>query len=117
LNDEKPIFVQIIEMIEDSILSDEYRVDDLIISTPQISKLLGVNPTTAQRAISILTDRGIIYKKRGIGMAVTKKAKSMILSKRKADFFQKEVRSFIEDSRKIGISDEELIKLVKENLE
>jgi DNA-binding transcriptional regulator YhcF (GntR family) len=116
LNDEKPIFVQIIEMIEDNILSGTYGIDDLIISTPQISKLLGVNPATAQRAISILADRGIIYKKRGIGMAVTKEARGMILDKRKASFFQQEVPDFVQSARKIGIADEEIIALVKENL-
>jgi DNA-binding transcriptional regulator YhcF (GntR family) len=116
LNDEKPIFVQIIEMIEDNILSGTYGVDELIISTPQISKLLGVNPTTAQRAISVLTDRGIIYKKRGVGMAVTKKARGAILSRRKADFFAREVPGFIQSARKIGITDKEIIALVKENL-
>lgn len=102
-------------MIEDDILSGIYEVDDLIISTPQISKLLSVNPTTAQRAISILSDRGIVYKKRGVGMAVTKEAKDMILKERKKIFFESIVPQFISGARKIGISDNELIQIVKEN--
>jgi DNA-binding transcriptional regulator YhcF (GntR family) len=113
---EKPVFVQIIEMIEDDILSGVYSANDLIISTPQISKLLSVNPTTAQRAIGVLTDCGIIYKKRGVGMAVTNDAREKILSKRKAEFFDTAVSEFIGSARKIGITDEELIKLIKENL-
>jgi DNA-binding transcriptional MocR family regulator len=68
LNGEKPMFVQIIGMIEDGILSGAYGEGELIISAPQISRLLSVNPATAQRAIGVLTDRGIIYKKRGAGM-------------------------------------------------
>jgi DNA-binding transcriptional regulator YhcF (GntR family) len=116
LNGEKPVFVQIMEMIEDDILSGTYGTDDLIISTPQISKLLSVNPATAQRAIGILTDRGVIYKKRGVGMAVTKKARGMILAQRRKAFFERAVPDFIGGARKIGVSDEELIKIVKENL-
>jgi DNA-binding transcriptional regulator YhcF (GntR family) len=116
LNDEKPVFVQIIGMIEDDILSGTYGVDDLIISTPQISKLLSVNPTTAQRAIGVLTDRGVIYKKRGIGMAVAEGAREMILGQRREAFFERVVPEFISGAKKIGISDEELLKLVKENL-
>jgi DNA-binding transcriptional regulator YhcF (GntR family) len=116
LNDEKPIFVQIIEMIEDNILSGDYGADELIISTPQISKLLGVNPTTAQRAISVLTGRGIIYKKRGVGMAVTKEARDMILEERRTAFFRQEIPSFVESARKIGIEDEELVELMKEKM-
>jgi DNA-binding transcriptional regulator YhcF (GntR family) len=116
LNSEKPVFVQIIEMIEDDILSGIYGEDDLIISTPQISKLLSVNPTTAQRAIGVLTDRGIIYKKRGVGMAVSKKAMGMILSERKKEFFKRVVPEFISGAKKIGVSGEELLQIVKENL-
>jgi DNA-binding transcriptional regulator YhcF (GntR family) len=116
LNTEKPVFVQIIEMIEDDILSGVYNVNDLIISTPQISKLLSVNPTTAQRAIGVLTDRGIIYKRRGVGMAVAAEAREKILTARKKEFFDNAVLEFIGAARKIGITDEELINLIKENL-
>ncbi|MDR0964518.1 MAG: GntR family transcriptional regulator [Clostridium sp.] len=113
---EKPVFVQIMEMIEDDILSDTYHANDLIISTPQISKLLSVNPTTAQRAISVLTDRGILYKKRGVGMAVTEEAKDMILRERKQVFYESAVPGFINGAHKIGITDEELLQIVKEYL-
>ncbi|MDR1443359.1 MAG: hypothetical protein LBI94_00605 [Treponema sp.] len=116
MNDEKPVFVKIIEMIEDDILSETYGVDDLIISTPQISKLLSVNPATAQRAIGVLTGRGIIYKKRGVGMAVTQEARGIILAQRRKLFFERIVPDFIGSARKIGITDEEFIKIVKENL-
>jgi DNA-binding transcriptional regulator YhcF (GntR family) len=110
------MFLQIIEMIEDDILSGTYGADELIISTPQISKLLSVNPTTAQRAIGLLTERGIIYKKRGVGMAVTKEAREMILEKRKAAFYERAVPEFVRGAKTIGISDEELLRIVKENL-
>jgi DNA-binding transcriptional regulator YhcF (GntR family) len=116
LNTEKPIFLQIIEMIEDDILSLTYGVDDLIISTPQIAKLLSVNPATAQRAIAVLTDRGIVYKKRGLGMAVSAGAREMILEKRKSAFYERGVPDFVEGARKIGISDRELLKIIKEHL-
>ena len=55
-------------MIEDDIISGEYEIDDIIISTTQISKLLNVNPTTSVKAVSKLFEDGILYKKRGIGM-------------------------------------------------
>jgi DNA-binding transcriptional regulator YhcF (GntR family) len=103
-------------MIEDDILSGIYNVNDLIISTPQISKLLSVNPTTAQRAIGVLTDRGIIVKKRGVGMAVTETAREKILEERKKVFFSEDIKTFINKAQKIGITDEELIHLIKEHL-
>ncbi|MDR1604964.1 MAG: GntR family transcriptional regulator [Gracilibacteraceae bacterium] len=116
LHDEKPVFVQIIEMIEDDILSGAYGADELIISTPQISKLLSVNPATAQRAIGVLTDRGIIYKKRGVGMAVAPAAKEQLLAGRRAAFFEKVVPKFVSGAKKIGILGDELVKILKESI-
>jgi DNA-binding transcriptional regulator YhcF (GntR family) len=116
MTSEKPVFAQIIEMIEDHILSGTYGVDDLIISTPQISKLLSVNPATAQRAITALTGRGILCKKRGVGMAVTRDAKEMLLRERKTAFYGRVVPDFVRGAKKIGIADDELLKIVKENL-
>ncbi|ASL62596.1 GntR family transcriptional regulator [Bacillus cereus] len=106
---EKPVFAQVAEMIENDILSGTYNPDDLIISTTQISKLLSVNPTTSVKAVKILADKGVLYKKRGIGMAVTNEAKQIILDERK-----KELLDTIRQSMKIGISREEIIKLVME---
>lgn len=115
MNSEKPIFIQIMEMIEDDIITDVYKNDDLIISTTQISKLLSVNPTTAVKSISLLTEAGILYKKRGIGMCVTKDAKSIILQKRKKEFLTNTLTSMLSDARKLGISKEDIINMIKEN--
>ncbi len=115
MNNEKPIFVQIMEMIEDDIITDVYKTDDIIISTTQISKLLNVNPTTAVKSISLLTDAGILYKKRGIGMCVTKEAKTKILQKRKEEFYTNTLSSLLSDARKLGISKEDIINMIKEN--
>lgn len=110
---DKPIFIKIMEMVEDNILSDKYKTDDLIISTTQISKLLSVNPTTAVKAVSILSDRGILYKKRGIGMCVAVGAKDNILKYRKEEFLDKIVTEFMEEALKLGISESELIEIIR----
>lgn len=103
------------EMIEDDIISDVYKTDDIIISTTQISKLLSVNPTTAVKSISNLADEGILYKKRGIGMCVTKEAKSKILERRKHQFCTSTISSMLADAKKLGISKDDIIKMIKEN--
>lgn len=71
INDATPIFIQIKERIKDDIMSGVYEVDELIISTTQISKLYSVNPATAVKSVGLLQDEGIVYKKRGIGIGVT----------------------------------------------
>jgi len=113
LNSDKPIFLQIMEMIEDDILSGVYKAGDLIISTTQISKLLNVNPTTSVKAVGKLTDEGILYKKRGIGMCVTNEAKNIILTRRKKDFIGTIVPELVNEANKLNISENELIEIIR----
>ncbi len=115
MNNDKPIFMRIMDMIEDDILSGVYKEDELIISTTQISKLLSVNPTTSVRAVSILADKGILNKKRGIGMCVAKGAKEKILSQRKKTFLSETVRAFLAEAEKLGITENELIQIMRRN--
>ncbi len=109
---EKPVFVQIMEMVEDDILSGVYQPDELIVSTTQISKLLKVNPTTAVKAVGILADRGIVYKKRGLGMAVSPEAKGLLLAQRKQQFFATTLPDFLAEAKKIGITKPELTQMI-----
>jgi DNA-binding transcriptional regulator YhcF (GntR family) len=114
LNDNKPMFIQIIEMIEDDIITGVYQENDIIISTTQISKLLSVNPTTSVKAVGIMMEDGILYKKRGIGMCVAEGAKEMIMKRRKEIFLKETVKAFLKEASKLGISEDELMKLIKE---
>ena len=113
LNDSQPIFQQIIEMIESDIITGVYETDDLIISTTQISKVYSVNPTTAVRAISKMTDAGILYKKRGIGMCVAEGARERITARRKDVFLNQTISALIAESETLGISTDELISEIK----
>ena len=113
LNSDKPIFLQIMEMIEDDILSGVYKTDDLIISTTQISKLLNVNPTTSVKSVGKLADEGLLYKKRGIGMCVTNEAEDIILTRRKKDFIGTIVPELMNEAEKLNISENELIEIIR----
>lgn len=112
MNDDKPIYQQIISIIEDDILNGTYQADAIIISTTQIAKIYSVNPTTAVKAISVLTERGILYKQRGIGMAVTKGALEMIREKRRELFFNQQIQEFISSADKLGITREQLAAMI-----
>ena len=113
MNESQPIFQQIMEIIESDIITGVYKTDDLIISTTQISKVYSVNPTTAVKAISKLTDAGILYKKRGIGMCVAEGAKEKITTRRKDVFLNQTLGSIITEAKTLGISLDELMKEMK----
>ena len=114
MNDSQPIYLKIMEMIERDIITGVYETDQLIISTTQIAKVQSVNPTTAVKAISKLTDAGILYKKRGIGMCVAPGAREKITARRKAVFLNETMDSLLAEARTLDISTEELIHVIKE---
>jgi DNA-binding transcriptional regulator YhcF (GntR family) len=113
LNDSQPIFLQIMERIESDILTGVYQTDDLIISTTQIAKLYSVNPTTAVKAVSKLTDAGVLYKRRGIGMCVAAGALAEISRRRRQRFFQESIAAVVTEARALGVTPDELILAIR----
>lgn len=114
MNDSQPVFLQIMKRIESDIITGVYQTDDLIISTTQISKLYSVNPTTAVKAVSKLTDAGILYKKRGIGMCVAAGAREMIIKRRKDAFLHDTLDAMLAEAKTLGITTAELMQILKE---
>ena len=114
MNDSQPVFMQIMEIIENDIITGAYQIDDLIISTTQIAKVYSVNPTTAVKAVSKLTDAGILYKKRGIGMCVAKGAREKITKRRKDVFLNQTIDELLDEAKTLDISLDELIGVIKQ---
>ena len=82
LGEDKSIYLQISEMIEDEILRDIINEEEQVPSTTELSKFYKINPATAAKGINLLVDKDILYKKRGIGMFVQTGAKERIMEYR-----------------------------------
>ena len=67
LSQEKSIYIQIREMIENDILRDILLEEERVPSTNELAKAYAINPATAAKGVNLLVDEGILYKKRGIG--------------------------------------------------
>lgn len=118
LTQEKSIYLQISEMLENDILRNILLEEERVPSTNELAKLYSINPATAAKGINILVDSGILYKKRGIGMFVTSGAKDMIKAKRKADFYDNYIVTLLREADALGISRKELANMiVKEEYE
>lgn len=117
LNQEKSIYIQISEMIENDILRDVILEGERVPSTNELAKLYAINPATAAKGINILVDAGILYKKRGIGMFVSDGAKEVIRTKRKAQFYENYVSEIVNEAKTLGITKAELIAGIEKNFE
>lgn len=114
LTQEKSIYIQIREMIENDILRDILMEEERVPSTNELAKLYSINPATAAKGINLLVDEGVLYKKRGIGMFVASGAKESIKARRKASFYTDYVKSLLAEAQRLGITKEELIHMLKE---
>lgn len=110
---EKPIYVQMAEWIEENILSGAFPEEAQIPSTTEISAMYKINPATALKGMNILVDKGIIYKKRGLGMFVSEGAAEKLRSERKQEFFEKFVKSLMSEAEKLGITKNEVIDMIE----
>lgn len=114
LNQEKSIYIQISEMIENDILRNIIEEEERVPSTNELAKLYVINPATAAKGVNILVESGVLYKKRGIGMFVSTGAKEMIMKRRKNEFYDNYVKRVVEEAESLGISKEELLNMIRD---
>ncbi|CEG23754.1 HTH-type transcriptional repressor YtrA [Planococcus massiliensis] len=109
----KPIFLQVRELIEDQIVNDQLKEGDQAPSTNQLVSFYKINHATVSKGITQLVDEGILFKKRGIGMFVAEGAKKTLVNQRKKSFVDNYVVGLVQEAKKLGISQEEIIELIK----
>ena len=114
LNDHEPIFIQISKAIEDEILSDSIKEEMQVPSTTELSKFYKINPATVLKGVTILVDKEILFKKRGIGMFVSKGAKEIIKNGRKENFKEVYLKDLISEAKKLGITKKELLDMISD---
>lgn len=110
---ERPIYVQLAEEIEDAVFMGAFPEETQIPSTTEISMQLRINPATALKGMGILVDRGILYKKRGVGMFVKEGAVQQIRDDRQAQFYETFVLRMLEEAKKLGLTQAEIVALIE----
>ncbi|NLG88380.1 MAG: GntR family transcriptional regulator [Clostridiaceae bacterium] len=115
--DERPIFIQLAEQIEDAILSGAFPEETQIPSTTEISVTYKINPATALKGINLLVGNGIVYKKRGVGMFVATGAVNLLLQKRKKEFTEKYVNSLVKEAKRLNLSKEDILSMIERGFE
>ena len=109
-NQNKPIYLQIADGINEKILSGELKEGDRILSVRELGGELGVNPNTAMRSYEKLTMDGIIFNQRGIGYFVAEGAKAIELDKMRTDFLENELPQILRKMRLLELKAEDYLK-------
>ena len=112
-DDNRPIFLQLAERIADDILRGRYAEGEQVPSTNELSAHLRINPATAGKALGMLVDRGILVKRRGIGMFVADGAKASIATERKQDFVRDFVHPMLAEAWALDLDADDLRHLIE----
>jgi GntR family transcriptional regulator len=111
-----PIYLQIADWIEEGILTGLFREDEKVYSQYQLAEQYSINPATAAKGLSQLADRGILYKKRGLGMFVSPDARQIIFSRRRSSVLQKKIRDTVVEARLLGLTEDELVDMLRKEM-
>lgn len=110
----RPLFLQIAESVEDSIIDGSLAEEAQAPSTNELAAFYRINPATAAKGIAMLTEKGVLYKRRGIGMFVSSGAQEILRAERRDAFAVRYLDPLLAESRKLGLSPEDLGRLLLE---
>jgi GntR family transcriptional regulator len=115
LDEGVPLFVQIAERLADEIADGTLAEGERVPSTNELAAFYRINPATAAKGISMLTDDGLVEKRRGIGMFVTVGARVQLLGERRKRFAERFVEPLVTEAGRLGINADELVALIRES--
>ena len=114
-NQHKPIYLQIVEQIEDKILSGALKSDERIDSVREMATALGVNPNTVMRSYEFLERGEVIYNKRGVGFFISTEAREKIKFSRKKNFLENEIPTLFAKMNLLEVDIEEVVNLYNQS--
>ncbi|MEV8517831.1 GntR family transcriptional regulator [Dactylosporangium sp. NPDC051484] len=113
MDDGRPIFLQIAEQIENSIIDGSLPEETQVPSTNELAAFHRINPATAAKGVNQLVDDGVLYKKRGIGMFVSPGAQAKLRQRRRDQFAEQYLQPLLAEAAKLGIQPSELKSMIE----
>ncbi len=118
---DKPIYLQIVDLIYHKIIAGEYIEDERIPSVRELAVSLEVNPNTVVRSYEYMEDHGVIHKKRGLGYSVAVGSREIVLDQLRTEFLETTLPELVEKVRALKLTREEILKHIdlcdsKENI-
>jgi len=111
---DRPIYTQILEHIELSIISGNYKPGDKLPSVRELAGDAAVNPNTMQRALAELERRMLVHSERTTGRFITEDMELISqVKERTADNY---IDEFVVKMKKIGFSENEILEMMRSHM-
>jgi len=111
LDSDRPIFSQIIEIIQKDIVSGAMEPGEKLPSVRNLAADASVNPNTVQRAFSELERMGLVYSQRTSGKFITEDVG--LIEETKKDMAKTLINSFLNNMEQLGFTKDEALALTK----
>lgn len=110
----EPLFMQIANDLERQILSGALPEDTQVPSTNELASFHRINPATAAKGVSLLADRGILYRKRGLGVFVSAGARKKLVAERRRTFKDRFVKPMLREAMSLDLEVEDVLGIIRE---
>ena len=111
-DNERPIYVQLVEKIRLEIISGKLKSGERIPSVRELALTARVNPNTMQKALVELEGEGLVYTERTNGKFVTENKE--LIEKVKKELAKEKINNYLNDMNNIGITYEQAVKYLQE---
>jgi DNA-binding transcriptional regulator YhcF (GntR family) len=115
LDEGAPLFVQIAERLAEEIADGSLAEGARVPSTNELAAYYRINPATAAKGIGMLTDDGLLEKRRGIGMFVAAGSRARLLGERRKRFAERYVEPLVAEASRLGLDADHLVALIRES--
>lgn len=110
LKSDRPIYSQLIELIELMICSGVYPLGSKLPSVRDMAQEAAVNPNTMQRALVKLEEDGLIITHRTSGRSITEDARMVEMVKTK--LAQEQITEFLGKMKLMGFEQTEILTII-----
>lgn len=110
-NDDKPIYIQLMEQIQLRIISGIYTAGEKLPSVRDMASEASVNPNTMQKALTELERTGLVFSQRTSGRFITEDIN--MIKDIKNGLAKEQIQKFLYNMEKIGYTKPETIELIK----
>lgn len=112
LNADKPIYAQLVEIIQMQIISGQYKEGDRLPSVRELAAEASVNPNTMQRAFAELEKSGLIITQRTSGRTVTEDTE--LIKQTQSQLADEYIKNFFRMMKELGYTEREIKDLIDE---
>lgn len=114
IDNNKPVYLQIVEQLKMKIISGEIELDSKLDSVRSLAADAMVNPNTMQKALAELEREGFVYSKRTSGRFVTDNKE--LIEKERKNLVKENVKKTLDTLINLGYTNDEILNLVEEIL-